>query len=50
MYINEIVQQWHFVETNDYEKQSSKIWKVITLRSISIFFSSTTTYKKSNEE
>jgi len=50
MYISEIVQQWHFVETNAYKKQSFKVWKVITLGSISIFFGSTTTYKKSNEE
>jgi len=37
MYISEIVQQWHFVETNAYKKQSFKVWKVITLGSISIF-------------
>jgi hypothetical protein len=50
MYISEIVQQWSFVETNAYEKQSSKVWKFIILRSISIFFSNTTTYKKIDRE
>jgi hypothetical protein len=34
---------------NVYEKQSSKVQKVVTLISISTFFSSTT-YKKSNEQ
>jgi preprotein translocase subunit SecB len=37
MYINEIVWQ-HFVETNAFENQSSKVWKVVTLESISSFF------------
>jgi hypothetical protein len=46
MYISEIVQQWCFVETNAYEKQSFKVWKVITLGSIFVFVSNTTTYKK----
>jgi hypothetical protein len=50
MYINEIVQQWSFVETNAYDKQSSKIWKVIILGSIFLSFSNTTTYKKLDEE
>jgi hypothetical protein len=36
MYINEIVWQ-HFVETNAFENQSSKVWKVVTLESISSF-------------
>jgi hypothetical protein len=34
---------------NVYEKQSSKVQKVVTLISIFVFFSSTT-YKKSNEQ
>jgi hypothetical protein len=46
MYISEIVQQWCFVETNAYEKQSFEVWKVITLGSIFVFVSSSTTYKK----
>lgn len=50
IYISEIVQQWRFVETNVYQKQSFKVWNVITLQSISICFSSTTTYIKSYEE
>jgi hypothetical protein len=50
MYISEIVQQWRFVKTNAYEKQSFKVWKVITLGSIFVFFSSSITYKKLDEE
>jgi len=49
MYVNEIIQQC-FVETNALKKQSSKVWKVVIPGSISIFFNSTTTYKKVNEE
>jgi hypothetical protein len=49
MYINEIVWQ-HSVETNAFEKQSSKVWNVITLLFISSFISNITTYKISDEE
>jgi hypothetical protein len=45
MYISEIIQHWHFVETNVSNKQSSKVQKVITPISISTFFNNTTTYK-----
>ncbi len=49
MYVNEIV-QWHYVKTYAYEKQSSKVQKMVTPRSISTFSNSTTTYKTSDEK
>jgi hypothetical protein len=49
MYINEIVWQ-HSVKTNVFEKQSSKVWKVIILEFISSFFNDITTYKILDEE
>ncbi len=49
-YVSEIIQQWCFIETNASEKQSSKVWKIVTPRSIFAFFSSITTYKKIDEK
>ncbi len=43
-YVIEIVQWWHSTKTNDFVKQSSKFWKVVTPRSIYAFFSNTTTF------
>jgi hypothetical protein len=49
MYISEIIQQ-DFVKRNAFEKQRSKVWKVVTPRSIFAFFNNTTTHKKLDEE
>jgi hypothetical protein len=49
-YVIEIIQWWHCTKTNDFAKQSSKVWKVVTPRSISTYFNNITTSKKSNEE
>jgi hypothetical protein len=49
MYDSEII-QWHFVVIIVSKKQSSKIWEIITLGSISTFYSIIATYKKLGEK
>jgi hypothetical protein len=46
MYVNEIIQQQCSIETNAYEKQSSKVWKVVT----PTFFNNIITHSKLNEK
>jgi hypothetical protein len=46
MYVSEIIQRRCSIETNAYEKQSSKVRRVVT----PTFFNNIMTFNKSNEE
>ncbi len=49
VYVSEI-SFWCSIETNPSKKLNSKVWKMVTLSSISTFFGNTAFYKTSQEE